>query len=72
MIQGEGHVLCLSRSEFKNSLYLKDNIFFPYLRDYYMYFNVLWTYYRFSRGAESSGKGLRMYKGHAFLSRSEF
>ena len=72
MIQGEGHVLSLSRSEFKNSLYPKENIFFPYLRDYYMDFNVLRTYYRFFRGAVSSGKGLRMYKGHVFLSRSEF
>ena len=39
-----------------------------------MDFNVLGTYYRFYRGGESSGKGLRMDKeqDHALLSRSEF
>ena len=74
MIEGQGHVL-FYQGQGSETRYIQDKTYLhTCLRDYYIAFNVLGTYYRFSRGAESSWECLRMVngQGHVVLSRSEF
>ena len=74
MIEGQDHVF-FHQGQSSETHYIQDKTYlYPCLRDYYNDFNVLGIYYRFSRGAESSGKCLSMVKGqgHVFFSRSEF